>query len=721
MVRSNYSFGWSRITQFGFLALVVLVMLFSGKSVFAGYLGGTYYIDAENGNDTSTGKSEATAWKSFNMVNKNLLTAGTKIYLKKGSVWNQRLEIRGSGIATNWITVGAYGSGDSRPKIALTNHKDDIAILICDLDKTSGTARQQKISYIEIKDLEISDTRLGIYYRSFAGTENTGFRVKNVVFNNINCDEVMIACNTGANMTEKNAQITAQLRAVKGNLQTISGDNNGGSTEYIFPSAIFVGGQTFSPQRVDGNHTTVLTEFEVSDCVFNEAISGIISVFYWPFRAGDGANVWRQLIHKIRITNCSATGVVNGAIALDGVNAGAVPDANGVMQPDANGWGLVENMNVTKGSAVPGRTWPNGTTGLILSNCQNFLFDSCQFSNILNQGNPDGCGFDFETNTNQVTIQNTKFFDNDGHSILLMNGGNFGGNTNLVIQKNLFAGNVKSSNSAYELLLAQQYDGSGVHKNVKIRNNIAFMRKKNKDNMDIRFYETNKRGYVTATDNDLYYLEPTASEISVSFLGQLYSYNAQVSLVAIPVISVISATKNTTDSTPNAIQIYTEITKSSPTWYMASENQDFVGASWETYNASINFTCSPGSGMKTIYYKVKNAAGESSSVSVVYELITSIDNLNVSNSNSSRIKVFPNPVSAVVNVALVNSISGKEELMDDNDSYQVKLFDYMGKILEQSMKYGGSFQLDLSGYPVGMYVIRITKDENVYSKTIIKN
>jgi len=713
-------YGFSQITKLGYLALVVLVMLFSGKSVFAGYLSGTYYIDAENGNDLSTGKSEALAWKSFNKVNKNLLSAGTKLYLKKGSVWNQRLEIRGSGTASNWITVGAYGTGDSRPKIALTNHKDDIAILICDLDKTSGTARQQNISYVEIMDLEISDTRMGIYYRTFVGTENIGFRVKNVVFNNINCDEVMIACNTGSSSTEKNAQISAQLRAVKGNLQTISGDANGGSTEYIFPAAIFVGGQTFSPQRVDGNHTTVLTGFEVSDCVFNETIASIMSVFYWPFRSGDGANAWRQLIHKVRITNCSVTGVVNGAIAFDGVNGGAVPDANGVMQPDADGWGLIENMNVIRGSSVPGRTWPNGTTGLIFSNSQNFLFDHCQFSNILNQGNPDGCGFDFETNSNQVTIQNTKFFDNDGHSILLMNGGNFGGNTNMVIQKNIFSGNVKSSNSAYELLLAQQYDGTGVHKNVKIRNNIVFMRKKNKDNKDISFYEINKRGYVTATDNDLYYLEPTASEISVSFLGELYSYNAQISLVAIPVVSVISANKNVTDPSPNAIQIYTEVTKGSPTWYMASENQDFAGSSWETYNSSINFTCSTGSGLKTIYYKVKNAAGESSAVSLVYELITSTKNLMISDVNSSHIKVYPNPVSNVVNVAFVHSISGKEDRTDIGDT-EVTIFDYMGKTLEESMKYGGSFQLDLSRYPLGIYVIRIREAENVYSKTIVKN
>lgn len=703
------------------LFILVAALLITATENCQAALYGTYYIDAENGDDLSNGRSEGAAWKSFNKVNKNLLAAGTKIYLKKGSVWHQRLEIRGSGIASNWISVGAYGQGESRPKIALTNHKDDIAILICDLDKTSGTARQQKISYIEIKDLEIADTRMGIYYRSVTGTENVGFRVQNVVFNNINCDEVMIACNTGSSITEKNAQISAQLRAVKGNLQTISGDSDGGSNEYIFPCAIFIGGQTFSPQRVDGNHTTVLTELEVSDCAFNEAIAGIMSVFYWPFRSGDGTNAWRQLIHKIRIKNCTATGAVNGAIAFDGVNGGAVPDLNGVMQADENGWGLIENMQVMRGSAVPGRTFPNGTTGAILSNCQNFLVNNCQFSNIRNQGNPDGCGFDFETNNNQVTIQNTKFFDNDGHSILLMNGGNFGGNTNLVIQKNIFAGNVQSSHSAYELLLAQQYDGTGVHRNVKVKNNIVFMRKKNADNINIGFYEINKRAYVTATDNDLYYLEPLASPISVSFQGELYSYNAQISSVALPVVSLLSASKSTSGLTSGNIRIYSEITKSSPTWYMVSENQDFAGANWEVYNSIINFTCSPGPGVKTIYYKVKNAAGESNTASVNYELITSSENLILSDANNSFLQVFPNPVSNIANVVFVNSITGQEIGMDKKGSCRVTLLNFTGKIMEQHLMKGSNFHLDLSRYPVGMYVVRITENGKEYSKKIIKN
>jgi hypothetical protein len=391
------------------------------------------------------------------------------------------------------------------------------------------------------------------------------------------------------------------------------------------------------------------------------------------------------------------------------------------MQPDVNGWGLVKNVRVLKGSDQPGRTWPNGTTGVIFSNCQNFLIDSCEFSNVLNQGNPDGCGFDFESNTNQVTIQNTKFFNNDGHSILLMNGGNFGGNTNLVLQKNIFAYNVTSSNSAYELNLGQQYDGTGVHLNVKVRNNIVFMRKKNKDNVSIGFYKIDKRAYVTATGNDLYYLEPSASPITVSFLGQLYNFNAQVSSVSAPVVSGISVSRNATDPSNHTGTIVTEITKGSPAFYMASENASFTGAAWLTYNSSVDFTFSAGTEMKAVYFKVMNAAGESSPVYVFFDPTTSINKLNGTAANQFYIKAFPNPVSSGVNIKLVNSISGDDMPATVITKYEVALMNCTGKIIEQSTLVGSSHSFDLSSFPSGIYLVRITGAGKLYSETIVKD
>jgi len=55
-------------------------------------------------------------------------------------------------------------------------------------------------------------------------------------------------------------------------------------------------------------------------------------------------------------------------------------------------------------------------------------------------------------------------------------------------------------------------------------------------------------------------------------------------------------------------------THSTPTHYMASEDAGFSGASWQTYAPSPPFTLSAGYGVKTVYLKLKNDAGESAVV-----------------------------------------------------------------------------------------------------------
>jgi pseudomonalisin len=59
----------------------------------------------------------------------------------------------------------------------------------------------------------------------------------------------------------------------------------------------------------------------------------------------------------------------------------------------------------------------------------------------------------------------------------------------------------------------------------------------------------------------------------------------------------------------------------SPTQFMASEAPNFNGASWLPYSTAPRFTLSQGSGVKTVYFKVSNSAGQSSAVSDTIQLI----------------------------------------------------------------------------------------------------
>ena len=68
-------------------------------------------------------------------------------------------------------------------------------------------------------------------------------------------------------------------------------------------------------------------------------------------------------------------------------------------------------------------------------------------------------------------------------------------------------------------------------------------------------------------------------------------------------------------STPSrTVTLYNSAT-GTPTDYMASESSVFYGATWEPYSTVSSFTLSPGNGTKTVYFRVRNAAGVSSNVS----------------------------------------------------------------------------------------------------------
>ena len=70
-----------------------------------------YYIDASNGNDSNSGLSELSPWKTIHRINNYLFGPGDKILFKRGEVWREILNVTSGGFPGNPITYGAYGSG----------------------------------------------------------------------------------------------------------------------------------------------------------------------------------------------------------------------------------------------------------------------------------------------------------------------------------------------------------------------------------------------------------------------------------------------------------------------------------------------------------------------------------------------------------------------------------------------------------------------------------
>lgn len=55
----------------------------------------TYFVSSLNGNDENDGLSESTAFKSLNKINEIELTPGDKVFLLKGSVFeNEFLHLK---------------------------------------------------------------------------------------------------------------------------------------------------------------------------------------------------------------------------------------------------------------------------------------------------------------------------------------------------------------------------------------------------------------------------------------------------------------------------------------------------------------------------------------------------------------------------------------------------------------------------------------------------
>lgn len=83
-----------------------------------------FYVDSINGNDSFSGNSENSAWKTFQNINNHVFNPKDTIYLKKGSVFYDSLFISSSGLQEKYITFDSYGTGNNpeiNGSVILTN------------------------------------------------------------------------------------------------------------------------------------------------------------------------------------------------------------------------------------------------------------------------------------------------------------------------------------------------------------------------------------------------------------------------------------------------------------------------------------------------------------------------------------------------------------------------------------------------------------------------
>ena len=89
----------------------------------------TCYIDSAAGSNACAGTSPDAPWKDFTNVNGRVLGPGERLLLRRGSVFNQELNVSARGTEDNWAEIGAYGAG-ARPIIRRNWDIDDRCVLV---------------------------------------------------------------------------------------------------------------------------------------------------------------------------------------------------------------------------------------------------------------------------------------------------------------------------------------------------------------------------------------------------------------------------------------------------------------------------------------------------------------------------------------------------------------------------------------------------------------
>jgi hypothetical protein len=149
------------------LLLLILSQLFLSSAA--------YYVDSQNGNDLSTGKTDVHAWKTLQKVNKTALKAGDTVYLKANCKWTEQLYIRQSGDNSAPIVITKYGTGErpiieypNKPRFTNAVQLGGSYITIDNIHIQNvfdgGISTWSTCDYITVQNCEINNCGCGIHF-----------------------------------------------------------------------------------------------------------------------------------------------------------------------------------------------------------------------------------------------------------------------------------------------------------------------------------------------------------------------------------------------------------------------------------------------------------------------------------------------------------------------------------------------------------------------------
>lgn len=109
-------------------------------------------------------------------------------------------------------------------------------------------------------------------------------------------------------------------------------------------------------------------------------------------------------------------------------------------------------------------------------------------------------------------------------------------------------------------------------------------------------------------------VDPSSGVYNAELVKVLSTEMQQKIALLSPVVGSFSINGDARSTRNPVVNLTNTVVGTVPAEYMASEDSDFSGAAWLPYSDSPSFTLSPTDGIKTVYFKVRDASGTESAV-----------------------------------------------------------------------------------------------------------
>jgi len=84
----------------------------------------SYYIDSNTGDDSKSGRSPSSAWRTIGKLNSIAVTPGDTVYFQRGQIWRETLEPRNGGCPDVRSPSLATAMGRRRSSVAAISSRD---------------------------------------------------------------------------------------------------------------------------------------------------------------------------------------------------------------------------------------------------------------------------------------------------------------------------------------------------------------------------------------------------------------------------------------------------------------------------------------------------------------------------------------------------------------------------------------------------------------------